>query len=198
MESYLPHKKYVKWNLEDTAKIIHSKFPTSLIWVIRPKLLLNNTFSVYSNFLASIMNGAPNQTVPFEKQGSWFHLSATFSSSLAAGHEVLRKGIVSDGNSCSAIEDTGKETIAGSENVDVATKSSAIEDTDKDTIAGLENEDVATKHDYDNCDKIPGLSTSHVGKTEDCDKTVINMGDNMKYFSQESLSTLPVHIIGMY
>lgn len=51
MEKQRDGKKYVQWNLENTALLLHKKFPTSHIVVIKPSRMEYLTFSCYKNFV---------------------------------------------------------------------------------------------------------------------------------------------------
>ena len=45
------------WSLERTRDILHKKFPSSAIWLIRPHTLLRHLFSCYHNFVDSTIVG---------------------------------------------------------------------------------------------------------------------------------------------
>ncbi|RUS80822.1 hypothetical protein EGW08_011403, partial [Elysia chlorotica] len=51
--------RHVQWNIENTAALLHQKFPSSLVFVIKPTRMHLNTFSVYSNFVESNDFGCP-------------------------------------------------------------------------------------------------------------------------------------------
>ena len=51
MEQHRDNKRYTEWNTEDTALLIQSKFPKSLVVVIRPSRMHLKTFALYSNFV---------------------------------------------------------------------------------------------------------------------------------------------------
>lgn len=98
MESHPMHQQYIEWNLENTAKILHKKYPQSMIWVVRPNSMSHHTFSVYSAFLASIFNGSPDPTVPLKGQGSWFHLKSLLHNAIDKGITELNKEFSSQKN----------------------------------------------------------------------------------------------------
>lgn len=62
MQSHKDHKNYVIWNLEDTARILHSHFPNCHILVVRPSRIEFKTFSCYENFVPSGSGGVPEHT----------------------------------------------------------------------------------------------------------------------------------------
>ncbi|XP_050419240.1 mitochondrial protein C2orf69 homolog isoform X1 [Patella vulgata] len=62
MESHRDNKRYLMWNLEDTASLISKKFPSSAIFVIRPSRMHLKTFSVYQNFVTSNDFGCPTHS----------------------------------------------------------------------------------------------------------------------------------------
>ncbi|XP_063227881.1 mitochondrial protein C2orf69 homolog isoform X2 [Bacillus rossius redtenbacheri] len=62
MEKHRDHKNYVKWNLESTALLLHSRFPDSHIVVIRPSRMEFRTFSCFDNFVPCNNCGVPDHT----------------------------------------------------------------------------------------------------------------------------------------
>ncbi|KAF5282990.1 hypothetical protein FQA39_LY04861 [Lamprigera yunnana] len=62
MQSHRDNKNYVKWNLEDTARILHSHFPNCHIVIIRPSKIELKTFSCYENFVPCGGAGIPEHT----------------------------------------------------------------------------------------------------------------------------------------
>ncbi|KAK7789408.1 hypothetical protein R5R35_010268 [Gryllus longicercus] len=62
METHRDNKNYVKWNLENTATLLHTYFPESHIVVVRPSRMEMKTFSCYDNFVPCNNSGAPNHT----------------------------------------------------------------------------------------------------------------------------------------
>lgn len=65
------NKYHVQWNLESTAKLVHSQFPSSHVWVVKPSQMHLKTFSAFCNFVTSSAIGNPEHG---EGQGSWYHL----------------------------------------------------------------------------------------------------------------------------
>ncbi|ESO84552.1 hypothetical protein LOTGIDRAFT_131973 [Lottia gigantea] len=65
MESHRDNKRYAHWNLEDTAQLIHSKFPGSTVLVIKPSKMHLKTFSVYNNFVESNDFGCPSHSTEY-------------------------------------------------------------------------------------------------------------------------------------
>ncbi|XP_023311610.1 UPF0565 protein C2orf69 homolog isoform X2 [Anoplophora glabripennis] len=62
MQSHRDNKNYIKWNLENTAQLLQSKFKENHIMVVRPSRLEYKTFSCYENFVPCINCGAPEHT----------------------------------------------------------------------------------------------------------------------------------------
>lgn len=68
-ENMLVHrdnKHYVQWNLEDTAVMLHQRFPTWEIVVVRPAKMSLLTFSCYENFVEVNNFGAPTHKATTE------------------------------------------------------------------------------------------------------------------------------------
>ncbi|XP_023243705.1 UPF0565 protein C2orf69 homolog [Centruroides sculpturatus] len=59
MLSHRDNKRHGKWNLENTAALLHSRFPSANIYIIRPSRMHLNTFSCYDNFVKSNDVGVP-------------------------------------------------------------------------------------------------------------------------------------------
>lgn len=79
MERHRDNIRYVKWNLENTAELIHKKFPSSLVFVIKPSKMHLMTFAVYSNFNETNDFGSP---VHCSDYGALKHLSSLYSSAV--------------------------------------------------------------------------------------------------------------------
>ncbi|XP_066992811.1 mitochondrial protein C2orf69 homolog isoform X2 [Anabrus simplex] len=62
METHRDNKNYLKWNLENTALLLHSYFPDSHIVVVRPSRMEFKTFSCYDNFVPCNNCGSPDHT----------------------------------------------------------------------------------------------------------------------------------------
>nr|CAD7430402.1 unnamed protein product [Timema monikensis] len=62
MESHRDNKNYLKWNLENTAVLLHSYFLDSHVVVVRPSRMEFKTFSCYDNFVPCNNCGAPDHT----------------------------------------------------------------------------------------------------------------------------------------
>lgn len=73
MELYNP--VYSEWNLEDTAKLLQSRFKDSAVFVIKPSTMLLNTFSIFENFLQFDEDGRPEFSSDF---GAILHLSKLY------------------------------------------------------------------------------------------------------------------------
>ena len=50
MEFHRDNRQYVRWNLEETARLLQQKFSNNYIWVIKPSKMQLKTFSIYANF----------------------------------------------------------------------------------------------------------------------------------------------------
>ncbi|XP_017779089.1 PREDICTED: UPF0565 protein C2orf69 homolog isoform X2 [Nicrophorus vespilloides] len=62
MQSHRDSKNYLKWNLEDTARILHGNFADCHIIVIRPARIEYKTFSCFKNFVPCNNCGSPEHT----------------------------------------------------------------------------------------------------------------------------------------
>lgn len=62
METHRDNKNYIKWNLENTAGLLHSYFPEYHIIVVKPSRMELKTFSCYDNFVPCNNSGAPDHT----------------------------------------------------------------------------------------------------------------------------------------
>lgn len=77
MDQHQTNKLYSQWNLEATSRILAKRFPESLVIVVKPKEMLLNTFSIYSNFVEFDQDGLP---APFIESscGALDHLSKLY------------------------------------------------------------------------------------------------------------------------
>ncbi|KAF5301598.1 hypothetical protein FQR65_LT08903 [Abscondita terminalis] len=62
MQSDRGNKNYRIWNLEDTARVLHSHFPNFHVTVVRPSRIEFKMFSCYENFVPSSSGGVPEHT----------------------------------------------------------------------------------------------------------------------------------------
>ncbi|XP_075975976.1 mitochondrial protein C2orf69 homolog isoform X2 [Anticarsia gemmatalis] len=62
MQSHRDNRHYVKWNLENTARMLGHSFPTKHILVVRPSRVEYKSFSCYDNFVPSNNAGIPEHT----------------------------------------------------------------------------------------------------------------------------------------
>lgn len=62
MEAHHENCKYVKWNLENVAKMLRNNFPTKHILIVRPSRIEYKSFSCYDNFVPSNNAGVPEHT----------------------------------------------------------------------------------------------------------------------------------------
>ena len=51
--------KYLKWNLESTALKLHAQFKDSCVFVIKPSKMIQQSLSIYKNFLEFNSSGNP-------------------------------------------------------------------------------------------------------------------------------------------
>ncbi|CAG5123765.1 unnamed protein product [Candidula unifasciata] len=79
MERHRDNKRYVTWNSENTAALIHRKFPSSLVFVIKPSKMHLLTFAVYSNFIETNDFGSP---VHSSDHGAIRHLSCLYNAAV--------------------------------------------------------------------------------------------------------------------
>lgn len=63
MQIHRDHKVHVKWSLEETAILLHDRFPESDIFVVKPLRMHLNTFSCYDNFVEGNNFGVPNHSM---------------------------------------------------------------------------------------------------------------------------------------
>lgn len=59
MLAHRDNKHYAHWDLESTAALLHSHFPTQAILIIKPSKMTLKTFSCYENFISVNDFGAP-------------------------------------------------------------------------------------------------------------------------------------------
>ncbi|XP_041968055.1 UPF0565 protein C2orf69 homolog [Aricia agestis] len=62
MQAHRDNKNYLKWNLENTARMLGKDFPSKHIVVIRPVRIEYKSFSCYDNFVPSNNAGVPDHT----------------------------------------------------------------------------------------------------------------------------------------
>ncbi|XP_018328351.1 UPF0565 protein C2orf69 homolog isoform X2 [Agrilus planipennis] len=62
MQSHRDHKHYIKWNLEDTGRLIRSQFQDCHVVVVRPYRIEYKTFSSFENFVPCNNCGVPEHT----------------------------------------------------------------------------------------------------------------------------------------
>ncbi|KAJ8960594.1 hypothetical protein NQ318_013884 [Aromia moschata] len=62
MKSHRDNVNYIKWNLENTALLLQTKFLDCHVIVIRPSRMEYKTFSCYENFVPCAKCGAPEHT----------------------------------------------------------------------------------------------------------------------------------------
>ncbi|KAM0729601.1 Mitochondrial protein C2orf69 [Formica fusca] len=63
MEKHSDSKKYMKWNLENTATILSEQFPRSHVFIVRPSRMLltkHAVFSCFDNFVPGDKYGTPS------------------------------------------------------------------------------------------------------------------------------------------
>ncbi|XP_026727152.1 UPF0565 protein C2orf69 homolog [Trichoplusia ni] len=62
MQAHRDNRNYLKWNLENTARMLGHNFPNKHILVIRPSRIEYKSFSCYDNFVPSNNAGVPEHT----------------------------------------------------------------------------------------------------------------------------------------
>ncbi|XP_038221637.1 UPF0565 protein C2orf69 homolog [Zerene cesonia] len=62
MQTHRDNRNYVKWSLENTARMLSENFPTKHIVVVRPARIEYKSFSCYDNFVPSNNAGVPDHT----------------------------------------------------------------------------------------------------------------------------------------
>ncbi|CAG4946225.1 unnamed protein product [Colias eurytheme] len=62
MQTHRDNRNYVRWSLENTARMLSENFPTKHIVVVRPARIEYKSFSCYDNFVPSNNAGVPDHT----------------------------------------------------------------------------------------------------------------------------------------
>nr|XP_026498446.1 UPF0565 protein C2orf69 homolog [Vanessa tameamea] len=62
MQAHRDNRNYVKWNLENIARLLANNYPTKHILVVRPARIEYKSFSCYDNFVPSNNAGVPDHT----------------------------------------------------------------------------------------------------------------------------------------
>ncbi|XP_050678046.1 mitochondrial protein C2orf69 homolog isoform X2 [Leptidea sinapis] len=62
MQTHRDNRNYLKWSLENTARMLSDSFPTKHIVVVRPSRIEYKSFSCYDNFVPSNNAGVPDHT----------------------------------------------------------------------------------------------------------------------------------------
>ncbi|CAB3235183.1 unnamed protein product [Arctia plantaginis] len=62
MQAHRDNRNYVKWNLENTARMLGHNFPTKHVLVVKPARVEYKSFSCYDNFVPSNNAGVPEHT----------------------------------------------------------------------------------------------------------------------------------------
>ena len=60
MKKHKANKMWRQWNLEDTAKKLERRFPSSFVWVVRPGMYHDDTYSRFHNFVETDSLGVPD------------------------------------------------------------------------------------------------------------------------------------------
>lgn len=111
MEKHQTNKLYIQWNLEETSRILSKRFPQSLVIVIKPKEMLLNTFSIYSNFVEFDQDGLPAPFIESTCHGL-DHLSMLYAQAWDQYDKVGQNSCDSTDNgvSCSELPETNQLT----------------------------------------------------------------------------------------
>ena len=83
MLKHRDNHRYKEFSLENTIKILHHKFPTACIWIIRCKRMHLGTFACYEHFLKTNMFGVPEYDENGENATS--HILYLFQNGLSRG-----------------------------------------------------------------------------------------------------------------
>ncbi|XP_072929414.1 mitochondrial protein C2orf69 homolog [Epargyreus clarus] len=62
MQAHRDNRNYLRWNLENTARMLGTNFPSKHIVVVRPSRVEYKSFSCYDNFVPSNSAGVPDHT----------------------------------------------------------------------------------------------------------------------------------------
>ena len=104
MMSHRDNVRYNAWDLESTAGLLSSRFPTSQIWVVKPSRMHLKTFSVYQNFVESSDFGNPTHN---SDHGSWKHLACL----LESAKNKLPGSVENNENTCRTTENCDRSVI---------------------------------------------------------------------------------------
>lgn len=90
MAKYAEGCEYIKWNLESTARLLHSRFsssdsrwPNPHVWVIRPSRWVRRCFAAYTNFLPFDDHTVPRIGFELNKCGALEQLNRILRSALS-------------------------------------------------------------------------------------------------------------------
>ncbi|GFR72725.1 UPF0565 protein C2orf69 homolog [Elysia marginata] len=113
--------RYVEWNTENTAQLLHHKFPKSLVFVVKPKEMRLKTLSVYSNFVESNDFGVPTHDAAY---GAAKHLSLLYKSAcgiVADSVHEEKPSVAQDVNqSCTKENDESTNNKLASDNIPIS------------------------------------------------------------------------------
>ncbi|XP_064613889.1 mitochondrial protein C2orf69 homolog [Liolophura sinensis] len=84
MLSHRDNHRHVRWCLEETATLLHRRFPEGNIWVVKPSAMYLKTLSVFCNFVETDGIGTPTFS---ENHGAMQHLIALLSN----GMQLIKK-----------------------------------------------------------------------------------------------------------
>ncbi|XP_023941004.2 mitochondrial protein C2orf69 [Bicyclus anynana] len=62
MQAHRDNRNYIKWNLENTARVLAHDFPAHHVLVVKPTRIEYKSFSCYDNFVPSNNAGVPDHT----------------------------------------------------------------------------------------------------------------------------------------
>lgn len=82
--------KYLKWNLENTALMLKSRFKDSCILVIKPSKMIHRSLSIYKNFLDFNLAGNPEFS---RDSGCIRHCSKLYSSAVEISSKCVKDAI---------------------------------------------------------------------------------------------------------
>lgn len=95
MKSHRDNHRYLKWNLVSVADLLSHQFPTSDVFVIKPKRMQLKTFSCYDNFVKANEMGAPTHVPNY---AAFEHLTGLLTNMLQ------RNALKSDEHSAASID----------------------------------------------------------------------------------------------
>lgn len=90
MQAHRDNRRFVKWNLLNTAVILRDRFPDADVFVVRPKRMHLKTFGCYDNFVSGNDFGVPDHET--SDRGALRHLRSLLANALTSVDEGKNDG----------------------------------------------------------------------------------------------------------